>query len=180
MCGEVTPLRPFYERNQPSRRLFPHSFPYFQVRSAGFFVREPKDEQANGLYVLGGTYYLIITTCTCRCFTDSSGRKYRCFTDSLAGKGVGVSPMENSQNNRFLWKIPGETLSGPRSGDRPASSKDPPPRRNTPHGATSRRAGLFADELELCRRDARRRRRQHEPARHRRIVQVRPRAFDFF
>ena len=41
--------------------------------------------------------------------------------------------MENSQNHRFLWKIPGEALSGPRSGDRPASSKgNPPARGGTP------------------------------------------------
>ena len=38
LFGGATPLRPFYEGNQPSRRLSPHAFPHFQVRSAGFLV----------------------------------------------------------------------------------------------------------------------------------------------
>ena len=53
-------------------------------------------------------------------------------------------------------------------------------RPNAPHGPTSRRPRLFVDEPELCRRDARRRRRDHEPARDRPIGQARPRAVDFF
>ena len=38
LFGGATPLRPFYEGNQPSRRLSPHAFPHFQVRPAGFLV----------------------------------------------------------------------------------------------------------------------------------------------
>ena len=57
-------------------------------------------------------------------------------------------------------------------------------RPNAPHGATSRRIraalGLVADETELCRWDARRRGQEDERARDRVIVQVRPRALDFF
>ena len=51
----------------------------------------------------------------------------------------------------------------------------------TPARATlAPRYGLFADEMELCRRDARRRWRENERPRDRVIVQVRPGALDFF
>ena len=57
-------------------------------------------------------------------------------------------------------------------------------RPNAPHGATSRRIraalGLVADETEVCRWDARRRGQEDERVRDRVIVQVRPRALDFF
>ena len=80
----------------------------------------------------------------------------------------------------FRGKHPAELLRRHRSGVRePASPGTPTPRPNAPHGATSRRVDLGADESELCRRDARQRRREDEPARDRVIVQVRPRAGDF-
>ena len=61
----------------------------------------------------------------------------------------------------------------------PPTPQQATPRPNAPHGATSRRNGLVADKSKLCRRDARRRRRDHEPARDRPIVQLRPGVFNF-
>ena len=55
-----------------------------------------------------------------------------------------------------------------------------PDRGKTPHTGNSRPAGLFVDEPEWCRWDARRRGREDERARDRLIVQAGPRALNFF
>ena len=67
--------------------------------------------------------------------------------------------------------------------DRPGGIGTPrgrTPLSGQPRGEYARVAGLLPDEPELCRRDARRRGQEDERPRDRLIVQVRPRAVNFW
>ena len=84
----------------------------------------------------------------------------------------------------LLWKTPRRRGRGaePAAGAayaRPGARHDHHAAETLARAALAPRQGLFGDEMELCRRDARRRWLNDEPADDRVIVEIRPCAFNF-
>ena len=92
----------------------PPLIPSFSGQVGRFFsAREPEGEQARGLYVPAGLYYLIGTYLYV--ITVSAvlrGENDNCFSDSQGAGMIIVSAMENSRMHRFLWKTPARRVRG--------------------------------------------------------------------
>ena len=93
-------------------------------------LQEPDDEQATGLYVLGGTYYLISTTCTVsHVYPIVRPKNESCLPDSWAGSVSHVYPTENRRiHSPFVENSPPARAEASTHPQEPRARRGRPPK----------------------------------------------------